>query len=179
MDLFSLYVLFSQFRALMFVGEFVLRLFINYERNSSLGYHHVVWIGKTNIQVKKSINLKDKFYVQTVHTSSWVKDKHWRAIMQAGSARNSFRRFKDHCLYLYQTLFKYMNTNILNLNTDIVQCAKDDELIRNILVASSRFSRFPKTTTSARELWSFVVILPFGFSNYFVCCSLHYYIVVR
>ena len=42
MVLFSLYVLFSQFRALMFVGEFVLRLFINYERNSSLGYHHVV-----------------------------------------------------------------------------------------------------------------------------------------
>ena len=41
------------------------------------------------------------------------------AIMWAGSARNSFRGFKD--LYLYQTPFKYMNTNILNLTTDVVQ----------------------------------------------------------
>ena len=58
--------------------------------------------------------------------------------MPAGSARNGFRRFKH--LYLYQTPFKYTNTSILNLNTDIVQCAKDDEFIRSILVASSRFS---------------------------------------
>ena len=141
----------------------------------------VTWseLGKQNIHVERSINFKDEFYVQTVHTSSWVKDKHWRAIMQAGSARNSFRRFKN--LYLYETPFKYMNTNILNLNTDIIQCAKD-EFIRNILLASSRFSQlcwFLKTTTSAPELWSFaVVVLPFGFSNCFVFCSLHYYIAV-
>ena len=36
--------------------------------------------------------------------------------------------------------YNYMYTNILNLNTDIAQCAKDDEFIRSILVASSRFS---------------------------------------
>ena len=38
----------------------------------------VTWceLGKQNIQVKRSVNLKDRFYVQTVHTSSWVKDKH-------------------------------------------------------------------------------------------------------
>ena len=34
-----------------------------------------------------------------------------------------------------------MNTNILNLTTDIVQSAKDEEFIRNMSVASLRFSR--------------------------------------
>ena len=42
MALFSLYVLFSQSRTLMFSREFAFCLFINYERNSSLGYNHVV-----------------------------------------------------------------------------------------------------------------------------------------
>ena len=56
-DLFRLYVLFSQFRALMFSREFVFCLFIYYE----------IWVtftwcelGKQNIQVKRSINLKDR-----------------------------------------------------------------------------------------------------------------------
>ena len=60
----------------MFSREFAFCLFINYaytctwiqvnkttfERNSSLGYHHVVCNGKQNIQAKKSIatEVKDK-----------------------------------------------------------------------------------------------------------------------
>ena len=58
--------------------------------------------------------------------------------MQAGSARNSFRGFKD--LYLHQTPLQIHVYKHLNLKTNIAQCAKDDEFIRSILVASSRFS---------------------------------------
>ena len=66
-DLFILYVLFPNSYHSMFSGEFTFCLFIDYayrctwirvhkttfERNSSLGYHQVVWNGKQNIQAKK------------------------------------------------------------------------------------------------------------------------------